>query len=174
MIYALGDLTPCIDESAYVCDSAQVIGHVVLGPNSSVWFGAVMRGDNEGLTLGAGANVQDQAVVHSDIGYPVHIGANVTIGHSAIVHGCKIGDGSLIGMGAIIQNGAVIGKGCLIGAGALVTEHKVIPDGSLVVGKPGRVVRQLDDQVIAGLLQSAQIYQNNARHFSQVLRPIQG
>ncbi|NQV68092.1 MAG: gamma carbonic anhydrase family protein [Rhodobacteraceae bacterium] len=174
MIYALGDLTPCIDESAYVCDSAQVIGHVVLGPNSSVWFGAVMRGDNEGLTLGAGANVQDQAVVHSDIGYPVHIGANVTIGHSAIVHGCKIGDGSLIGMGAIIQNGAVIGKGCLIGAGALVTEHKVIPDGSLVVGTPGRVVRQLDDQVIAGLLQSAQIYQNNASHFSQVLRPIQG
>ena len=174
MIYALGDLTLCIDESAYVCDSAQVIGHVVLGPNSSVWFGAVMRGDNEGLTLGAGANVQDQAVVHSDIGYPVHIGANVTIGHSAIVHGCKIGDGSLIGMGAIIQNGAVIGKGCLIGAGALVTEHKVIPDGSLVVGTPGRVVRQLDDQVIAGLLQSAQIYQNNARHFSQVLRPIQG
>ena len=174
MIYALGDLTPCIDESAYVCDSAQVIGHVVLGPNSSVWFGAVMRGDNEGLTLGAGANVQDQAVVHSDIGYPVHIGANVTIGHSAIVHGCKIGDGSLIGMGAIIQNVAVIGKGCLIGAGALVTEHKVIPDGSLVVGTPGRVVRQLDDQVIAGLLQSAQIYQNNARHFSQVLRPIQG
>ena len=174
MIYALGDLTPCIDESAYVCDSAQVIGHVVLGPNSSVWFGAVMRGDNEALTLGAGANVQDQAVVHSDIGYPVHIGANVTIGHSAIVHGCKIGDGSLIGMGAIIQNGAVIGKGCLIGAGALVTEQKVIPDGSLVVGTPGRVVRQLDDQVIAGLLQSAQIYQNNARHFSQVLRPIQG
>ena len=174
MIYALGDLTPCIDESAYVCDSAQVIGHVVLGPNSSVWFCAIMRGDNEGLTLGAGANVQDQAVVHSDIGYPVHIGANVTIGHSAIVHGCKIGDGSLIGMGAIIQNGAVIGKGCLIGAGALVTEHKVIPDGSLVVGTPGRVVRQLDDQVIAGLLQSAQIYQNNARHFSQVLRPIQG
>ena len=174
MIYALGDLTPCIDESAYVCDSAQVIGHVVLGPNSSVWFGAVMRGDNEGLTLGAGANVQDQAVVHSDVGYPVHIGANVTIGHSAIVHGCKIGDGSLIGMGAIIQNGAVIGKGCLIGAGALVTEHKVIPDGSLVVGTPGRVVRQLDDQVIAGLLQSALIYQNNARHFSQVLRPIQG
>ena len=174
MIYALGDLTPCIDESAYVCDSAQVIGHVVLGPNSSVWFGAVMRGDNEGLTLGAGANVQDQAVVHSDIGYPVHIGANVTIGHSAIVHGCKIGDGSLIGMGAIIQNVAVIGKGCLIGAGALVTEHKVIPDGSLVVGTPGRVVRQLDDQVIAGLLQSAQIYQNNARHFSQVLRSIQG
>ena len=174
MIYALGDLTPCIDESAYVCDSAQVIGHVVLGPNSSVWFGAVMRGDNEGLTLGAGANVQDQAVVHSDVGYPVHIGANVTIGHSAIVHGCKIGDGSLIGMGAIIQNGAVIGKGCLIGAGALVTEHKVIPDGSLLVGTPGRVVRQLDDQVIAGLLQSAQIYQNNARHFSQVLRPIQG
>ena len=174
MIYALGDLTPCIDESANVCDSAQVIGHVVLGPNSSVWFGAVMRGDNEGLTLGAGANVQDQAVVHSDIGYPVHIGANVTIGHSAIVHGCIIGDGSLIGMGAIIQNGAVIGKGCLIGAGALVTEHKVIPDGSLVVGTPGRVVRQLDDQVIAGLLQSAQIYQNNARHFSQVLRPIQG
>ena len=99
MIYALGDLTPCIDESAYVCDSAQVIGHVVLGPNSSVWFGAIMRGDNEGLTLGAGANVQDQALVHSDIGYPVHIGANVTIGHSAIVHGCKIGDGSLIGMG---------------------------------------------------------------------------
>ena len=174
MTYALGDLPPCIDHSAYVCDSAQVIGHVVLGPNSSVWFGAVMRGDNEGLTLGAGANVQDQAVVHSDIGYPVHIGANVTIGHSAIVHGCKIGDGSLIGMGAIIQNGAVIGKGCLIGAGALVTEHKVIPDGSLVVGTPGRVVRQLDDQVIAGLLQSAQIYQNNARHFSQVLRPIQG
>ena len=174
MIYALGDLTPCIDESAYVCDSAQVIGHVVLGPNSSVWFGAVMRGDNEALTLGAGANVQDQAVVHSDIGYPVHIGANVTIGHSAIVHGCKIGDGSLIGMGAIIQNGAMIGKGCLIGAGALVTEQKVIPDGSLVVGTPGRVVRQLDDQVIAGLLQSAQIYQNNARHFSQVLRPIQG
>ena len=174
MIYALGDLTPCIDESAYVCDSAQVICHVVLGPNSSVWFGAIMRGDNEGLTLGAGANVQDQAVVHSDIGYPVHIGANVTIGHSAIVHGCKIGDGSLIGMGAIIQNGAVIGKSCLIGAGALVTEHKVIPDGSLVVGTPGRVVRQLDDQVIAGLLQSAQIYQNNARHFSQVLRPIQG
>ena len=132
---------------------------------ASVWFGCTIRGDNERITIGAGTNVQENCVFHTDLGYPLTLGANVTVGHKAMLHGCTVGDGSLIGMGATVLNGAVIGKGCLIGAGALVTEGKVIPDGSLVMGAPGKVVRELDDAAKVRLIQSAEQYQDNMRRF---------
>ncbi len=172
MIYALGDVAPQIDPTAWVAADANVIGRVVLHPESSVWFGATLRGDNEEICIGAGSNVQEACVLHTDLGYPLTIGAQCTIGHRATLHGCTIGDGSLIGMGATILNGAVIGRGCLIGACALITEGKVIPDFSLVMGSPGRVVRELDAAAQARLLQSAAGYQANARRFRAGLRLI--
>jgi carbonic anhydrase/acetyltransferase-like protein (isoleucine patch superfamily) len=149
-----------------------VIGGVVLGAHTSVWFGATLRGDTETITLGRGSNVQENCVFHTDVGYPLTIGENCTIGHKVMLHGCTIGDNSLIGMGATILNGAVIGKNCLIGAGALITENKVIPDGSLVMGAPGKVVRALDAQAIAGLTRSALHYQENAARFATELRAL--
>lgn len=166
MIYALDGISPQIDGSAWVAADANIIGRVVLGAASSVWFAATLRGDNEDITVGAGSNVQEGAVLHTDWGYPLVIGENCTIGHRAVLHGCVIGAGSLIGMGAVVLNGAQIGQGCLIGAGALITEGKVIPDGSLVMGSPGRVVRLLDDAARAGLIRSALAYQANARRFA--------
>lgn len=165
MIYALDGIAPQIDPSAWVADSATLIGKVVIEAEASVWFGAVIRGDNEEIRVGAGSNVQENSVLHTDMGYPLTIGANCTIGHKAMLHGCTIGDGTLIGMGATILNGARIGSGCLIGACALITEGKEIPDGSLVMGSPGRVVRQLDRTARARLLASATSYQQNARRF---------
>ncbi len=165
MIYALDGISPHIDADSWVAPDANLIGRVVLGPGASVWFGATLRGDNEEIRIGAGTNVQEACVMHTDMGYPLMIGENCTIGHKAMLHGCTIGDGSLIGMGATVLNGAVIGKGCLIGAGALVTEGKVIPDGSLVMGAPGKVVRELDAAAQAGLIQSATHYQQNMRRF---------
>lgn len=172
MIHALDGLAPQIDPTAWVAPGAHVIGRVVLGQASSVWFGAVLRGDNEEIRLGAGSNIQESCVLHTDMGYPLVIGADCTIGHKAMLHGCVIGDGSLIGMGATILNGARIGKGCLIGAGALVTEGKEIPDGALVMGAPGKVVRLLDAEARARLLQSAAGYRANAARFRAGLQSL--
>jgi carbonic anhydrase/acetyltransferase-like protein (isoleucine patch superfamily) len=148
-----------------VAPGAHVIGNVVLEPGASVWFGATLRGDNEEIRVGAGSNVQENCVFHTDMGFPMQIGANCTIGHKAMLHGCTIGEGSLVGMGATILNGAVIGKGCLIGAGALIPEGKVIPDGSLVMGMPGKVVRALDAAAQDRLLASAAHYRDRMRRF---------
>jgi carbonic anhydrase/acetyltransferase-like protein (isoleucine patch superfamily) len=172
MIYALDGIAPTIDLTAWVAPDANLIGRVVLEADASVWFGATLRGDNEEIRVGAGSNVQENCVLHTDMGYPLVIGANCTIGHKAMLHGCVIGEGSLIGMGATILNGARIGKGCLIGAGALITEGKEIPDGSLVMGAPGKVVRMLDEVARARLLASAAGYQANARRFRASLTPI--
>lgn len=171
-LYALGDVTPDVDATAWVAPDANVIGKIRLEAGSSVWFGATLRGDNELIALGEGSNIQENCVLHTDMGFPLTIGAHCTIGHKAMLHGCTIGDGSLIGMGATVLNGAKIGKGCLIGANALITEGKEIPDGSLVMGSPGRVVRELDDEAKAKLLASAQHYSDNARRFINNLKAV--
>jgi carbonic anhydrase/acetyltransferase-like protein (isoleucine patch superfamily) len=165
MIYALDGHAPRLHPDTWVAPDANLIGKVVLEEGASVWFGATLRGDNEEIRVGAGSNIQENSVLHTDMGYPLVIGANCTIGHRAMLHGCTIGEGSLIGMGATILNGAKIGKGCLIGACALITEGKEIPDGSLVMGAPGKVVRMLDETARAGLLASAAGYQANMRRF---------
>ncbi|MDP3196525.1 gamma carbonic anhydrase family protein [Tabrizicola sp.] len=165
MIYVLDGIAPQIDPSAWVADTATLVGKVVVEADASIWFGAVIRGDNEEIRVGAGTNVQENSVLHTDMGYPLTIGTNCTIGHKAMLHGCTIGDGTLIGMGATVLNGARIGSGCLIGACALITEGKEIPDGSLVMGSPGKVVRELDQTARARLLASAASYQANARRF---------
>ncbi len=172
MIYALDGVAPQIAPSAWVADTAVLVGKVVVEAEASVWFGAVARGDNEEIRIGAGSNVQENCVLHTDMGYPLTIGANCTIGHKAMLHGCTIGDGTLIGMGATVLNGAKIGSGCLIGACALITEGKVIPDGSLVMGSPGKVVRELDQTARGRLLASAAGYQANARRFRAGLTPV--
>lgn len=170
MIYALDDLTPDVAASAWVADTAVLIGRIVVEADANIWFGACLRGDNEEIRIGPGSNVQENAVLHTDMGYPLSIGANCTIGHKAMLHGCTIGEGSLIGMGATILNGAKIGKGCLIGACALITEGKDIPDGSLVMGAPGKIIRILDQEARARLLMSARSYQANARRFANGLK----
>jgi carbonic anhydrase/acetyltransferase-like protein (isoleucine patch superfamily) len=166
-LYRLDNVLPEVPASGdcWIAPSADVIGKVRLLRNASVWFAAVLRGDNEWITVGEGSNIQDGAVGHTDIGAPLTIGSNCTIGHRAILHGCTISDGSLVGMGATVLNHAVIGKNCLIGANALITEGKVIPDKSLVVGSPGKVVRQLTDHDIAGLRRSAENYVANWKRF---------
>ena len=168
-IYRLDQHSPNLAERTYVAPSAVLIGQVTLEPGANVWFGAVLRGDNEPIIVGENSNIQENSVLHTDAGAPLHIGKNVTIGHSVTLHGCTIGDNSLIGMGATILNGAKIGKGCLIGAGALITEGKEIPDGALVMGAPGKVVRQLDAEAQARLLKAAAGYQANARRFAKGL-----
>lgn len=164
-LYSLNGHLPQLDADTWVAPDANLIGRIVLHAGASVWFGATLRGDNETIAIGAGSNVQESCVFHTDMGYPLSIGANCTIGHKAMLHGCTIGDNSLIGMGATVLNGAVIGKNCLIGAGALITEGKAIPDGSLVMGAPGKVIRQLDTAAIQMLTASALHYQDNMRRF---------
>lgn len=171
MIYALDGVCPDIAEDTWIAPDANVIGNVVLETGASVWFGCTLRGDNEEIRVGAGSNVQENVVVHTDPGCPVVIGPDCTIGHKAMLHGCVIGVGSLIGMGATVLNGAKIGAGCLIGAGALIPEGKVIPDGSLVMGMPGKIVRELDEDARAKLLASADHYRQNMRRFRAGLRP---
>lgn len=171
-LYALDDNTPQVAPSAWVADSAQVIGAVVLHDDASVWFGTVVRGDTDPITIGAGSNVQDASVLHADFGQPLVIGERVTVGHKVMLHGCTIGDESLIGIGAVVLNGAKIGKNCLVGAGALVTEGKEFPDGSMIIGSPARVVRQLTPEQMDGLRASAQRYVENARRFRGGLRRI--
>lgn len=165
MIYALDGQTPDIHPDAWIAPGAHVMGKVRIGAGASVWFGAVLRGDNEWIEVGEDTNIQENAVLHTDLGYPLTIGARCTIGHKAILHGCTVADGSLVGMGATLLNGALVGAGCLIGACALVTEGKEIPAGSLVMGAPGKVVRTLDAQAQARLLASAAGYAANARRF---------
>lgn len=172
MLYALGDKTPQIDADAWVAPGCHVIGDVTLAAGASVWFGAALRGDNEVIAIGAGSNIQENCVLHTDMGFPLTIGEGCTIGHKAMLHGCTIGDNSLIGMGATVLNDAVIGKNCLIGAGTLITEGKTIPDGSLVMGVPGKVVRELDAVAMAGLQASALHYSENAARFRRDLKEI--
>lgn len=170
-LYALDGISPTLPDGFYwVADSAAVIGKIILRRDVGVWFGAVLRGDNEAITIGAGSNIQDNAVLHTDMGYPLEVGAGCTIGHKAILHGCTIGDNSLIGMGATVLNGARVGRNCLIGANALITEGKQIPDNSLVVGAPGKVIRQIDAEGEASLRRSAEHYIANARRFAKGLR----
>ena len=172
MIYALDGIAPVIGVGAWIAPTAVLIGKVVIEPGASVWWGAVLRGDNEEIRIGAGSNIQENCVLHTDMGFPLTVGANCTIGHKAMLHGCVIGAGTLIGMGATVLNGARIGAGCLIGAGALITEGKDIPAGSLVMGSPGRVVRLLDAEARMLLLQSADRYCANARRFAAGLTPV--
>lgn len=169
-IYELDGRAPAFPEDYWVAPTAVLVGDVVLEDGVSIWFGAVLRGDNERILVGQGSNVQDNCVLHTDMGYLLTIGAGCTIGHKVMLHGCTIGDNSLIGMGAIVLNGAKIGNNCLIGAGALITEGKVIPDGSLVMGAPGKVVRELDAETIETLKDSALSYQKNMRRFRDGLR----
>lgn len=171
-IYQLGEHLPQIDDSAYVAESANVIGKVVLGAQTSIWFGATLRGDNETLTIGAQSNLQEGCVVHSDSGYPLTVGVGVTVGHQAMLHGCTIGDGSLIGIQAVILNGAKIGKNCLVGAGALVTEGKEFPDNSLIIGSPAKAVRTLTAEQLNGLKTSAAAYVERAAFYTQQLKRI--
>jgi carbonic anhydrase/acetyltransferase-like protein (isoleucine patch superfamily) len=164
-LYALDGVFPKVDTDTWIAPDANVIGKVVLEAGVSIWFGVTLRGDNEVIHVGPGSNVQDHCMMHTDMGYPLVIGAGCTIGHKAMLHGCTIGENTLIGMGATVLNGARIGRDCLIGAGALITEGKEIPDGSLVMGAPGRVVRSLDATAIAGLRAAALHYQKNMRRF---------
>jgi len=171
-IYQLDDVTPDIDPTAWVADSAQVIGAVTLAENSSVWFGAVLRGDTDRLTVGRNSNIQDGSVLHADHGVPLVIGDDVTVGHQVMLHGCTIGDGSLIGIQAVVLNGAKIGRNCLVGAGALVTEGKEFPDGSLIMGSPAKVVRTMTPEQIAGMHRGTSHYVSNARRFATGLKKI--
>ena len=171
-IYKLGESAPQLDEGAWVADSAQIIGKVRLHKDASVWFGAVLRGDNELIEIGEGSNVQEACVLHTDLGKPLTVGKNVTVGHQVTLHGCTIGDGSLIGIGSVVLNGAVIGKNCLVGAGSLVTEGKEFPDGSMIIGSPAKVVKSLSDEQIAGISKSAPGYVMNAKRFNKDLKKI--
>ena len=171
-LYELDGVAPLVPGSAWVADSAQVMGDVHLGEDASVWFGAVVRGDTARISIGAGTNIQDASVLHADFGQPLVVGERVTVGHQVMLHGCTIGDESLIGIGAEVLNGAKIGKNCLVGAGALVTEGKEFPDGSMIIGAPAKAVRELTPEQIEGLRQSALHYIENARRFKQGLRRI--
>lgn len=164
-VLALSDAEPDIDATAFVAAGARIVGAVVLGPGSSVWYNAVLRADGASISIGAGSNVQDNVSVHVDAEHPAVVGENVSIGHNAVVHGCEIGDGSLVGMGSVILSGAVVGAGCLVAGGAVVLEGAVIPDGSLVAGVPAKVRRALTDEERAGLLRNAEVYRGHvARH----------
>lgn len=173
-IYALGNDRPELPEADeyFIAPGAHVIGRVRLGRGVGIWFGAVLRGDNEWMTIGDRTNVQDNCTLHSDAGFPLTIGDGCTLGHAAIVHGCTIGDNTLIGMGATILNGARIGRNSIVGANALVTEGKEFPDGSLIVGAPAKAVRELDAAAIEKLKESADHYQSNARRFADGLKPL--
>lgn len=166
LLYELDGLRVRAEGAYFVADNAVVVGNVLLKTNASVWFNAVLRGDAELITIGENSNVQDGSVLHTDPGFPLDIGSNVTIGHKVMLHGCQIGDNSLIGINAVVLNGAKIGRNCLIGANALITEGKEIPDNSMVMGSPGKVVRQLSEEQIAGLTMSAKHYVNNGQRFA--------
>lgn len=173
-LYSLENTAPVPPESGdyFIAPGAHVIGNVHIGDGVSIWFGTTIRGDNEPIVLGDGANIQENSVLHTDPGFPMTLGRQVTVGHRAMLHGCTVGEGSLIGMGATILNGAVIGAGSLIGAGALVTEGKEIPSGVLVLGSPGKIVRDLTKDEIAGLKRTADHYVQNQRRFRAGLKEI--
>ena len=170
MIYNLADRKlEILGDNYFIADSASVIGSVVMHQNASIWFGAVLRGDNDVITIGENSNVQDLSVLHVDPGFPLTIGKNVTVGHKVMLHGCEIGDNSLVGTNSVILNGAKIGKNCLIGANSLISENKVIPDGSLVMGSPGKVVKQLTEDQMKGLEMSALHYVENFKRYKRDL-----
>jgi carbonic anhydrase/acetyltransferase-like protein (isoleucine patch superfamily) len=171
-VYQLDEAVPRIAASAWVADSAQVIGNVELGEEASVWFGCILRGDNELIRIGARCNVQEGSIFHSDPGSPLTLEPGVSIGHQVMLHGCTIGEGSLVGIQAVVLNNARIGKNCLVGAGALVTEGKEFPDGSMILGSPAKVVRMLTEPQIANLRRIADHYVGNARRFRSGLRRI--
>ena len=172
MNYALGEHAPeLVGDGHFIAPGAVLIGRVRLLPESSVWFNCVLRGDNEPIEVGAGSNVQDGCVLHTDPGFPLTIGAGVTVGHKVMLHGCTLGDNSLIGIGSTILNGATIGKNCLVGAHSLVTEGKSFPDGSLIIGAPAKAVRQLADEEIAQIGASADHYVKNAVRYNSDLVP---
>ncbi len=172
MIYSLGDRVPEMKGDYWVADNAAVIGSVILMNQASVWFNATIRGDNDIITIGENSNIQDGSVLHTDGGIPLTIGKNVTVGHQVMLHGCEIGEGSLIGINSVILNGAKIGKGCLIGANSLIPEGKEIPDGSLVMGSPGKVVRELGADQQKGLEMSALHYVENYKRYQATLKPV--
>lgn len=172
-VYALGDAAPEIAPDAWVAPGARVVGRVSLAAGASVWFGAALRGDNEPIEIGPGANIQENAVLHTDPGFPLRVGRHATIGHGAIVHGCTVEDGALIGMGAIVLNGAWIAEGCLVGAGALVTEGKRFEPGSLIVGSPARAIRTLDAAARNALIETARRYVANADRFQREMTPVE-
>jgi carbonic anhydrase/acetyltransferase-like protein (isoleucine patch superfamily) len=171
-LYELDGVAPQLAEGAWVADNATVIGDVRLAENASVWFGAVLRGDTEPITLGRGSNIQDGSVVHTDHGLPCTIGANVTVGHQVTLHGCTIGDGALVGIGATVLNGAVIGKNCIVGAGALVTERSEFPEGMLIIGAPAKAVRPLSPEQIERMGRGAPHYVENAQRYARGLKRI--
>ena len=171
-LYRLGADAPVVPPTAYVSPEAVLIGKVVLGDGASVWSGAVLRGDNEPITIGKGSNVQEGAVLHTDYGFPCTIGDNVTIGHQAMVHGCTVGEGSLIGIQAVILNGATIGKDCLVGAGAVVTERKVVADRSLIIGAPAAVKRELSDEDVARSRTNTADYVRKAERYLRELERV--
>ena len=170
MIYDLGDRTPVFEgDGHFIADNATIIGSVRLGANASVWFNCVLRGDNDWLVVGERSNIQDGSVLHTDPGIKLVVGDGVTVGHKVMLHGCEIGNDSLIGIGSTVLNGAKIGKNCLVGAHALVTENKVFPDGSLILGAPASVVRELTDDERALIRRSADVYVDNAERFNRIL-----
>ena len=171
-IYQLGEHIPDIAPSAYITDSATIVGRVTIKANSSVWFQVTVRGDNEDITIGENCNLQEGAVLHADPGFPLTLGDHVSVGHQAMIHGCTVGEGSLIGIQAVILNGAKIGKNCLVGAGALVTEGKEYPDNSLILGTPAKVVRTLSEGDIANLRRIADSYVTRSREFKNTLKKI--
>jgi len=171
-IYELDCKSPQLGEGAWIADSAQVIGDVELGPDASVWFGAVVRGDTETIRIGRNTNIQDLSVLHADLGKPLSIGDNVTVGHQVMLHGCTIGDNSLIGIQSVVLNGAKIGRNCIVGAGSVVTEGKEFPDNSLILGAPAKVVRTLDEVAAKRNAEGAGHYVDNARRFARGLKKI--
>jgi carbonic anhydrase/acetyltransferase-like protein (isoleucine patch superfamily) len=172
-IYALGGVSPTLHpEGCWIAPSANVIGNVKLERHASVWFAAVLRGDNDPIVIGEDSNIQDGCIMHTDPGFPMLVGRGCTVGHQAILHGCTIGDNSLIGMGATVLTGARVGNNCLIGANALVTEGKVIPDGSMVLGAPGKIIRQLSEDEIRRNAKAAAHYVANWQRFAKELRPL--
>ena len=173
MNYGLQNIQPeLVGDGHFIADNAAVIGRVRMEAESSVWFGATLRGDNELIRLGERSNIQDGSVLHTDIGYPLDIGDDVTVGHMVMLHGCTIGNGSLIGIGSVILNGAIIGEQSVVGAKSLVTEGKEFPPRSLILGSPAKVVRELSGEEVSGILESAKHYAGNAARYSQGLEPI--
>lgn len=172
-VYLIGDKKPQVSPDAWIAPNATVIGDVRLAANSSIWWNAVLRGDNDPISIGMNSNIQDGSVLHTDEGVPMHIGANVTVGHLVMLHGCTIGDGSLIGIGSIILNRAVIGRHSIVGANTLIPEGKTYPDRVLIVGSPGKVVRELTDDEVFRLMGSAAHYVDNASRYRSQLQPVQ-
>jgi carbonic anhydrase/acetyltransferase-like protein (isoleucine patch superfamily) len=169
MIYNFENKTLKSEKNNWIAPNATVIGDVILKKNSSVWFNAVLRGDIESITIGEGSNIQDGSVLHTDIGYPLTVGSGVTVGHMVTLHGCSIADDSLIGIGSTVLNNAKIGKNCIVGAKTLITENKIIPDNSLIIGSPGKIIRRISDDEIKHIIENAKHYIENWKKYSKII-----